>query len=98
MGGERSMENAVRQKAKRLNVENHLILSGNRQDADKLYSAMDAFLLPSFFEGLGIVFVEAQLSGLPTFGSDALPMEINISPLMTRLSLKSRQKRGPKKF
>lgn len=86
--GSGPMEDVVIQKAQRMNVKDKLMFLGNRQDVNKLYSAMDVFLLPSFFEGLGIVFVEAQLSGLPTFGSDVLPSEINISPFMYRLSLK----------
>lgn len=86
--GSGPMEHVVIQKAQRLGIKNSLILLGNREDVNRFYSAMDVFLLPSFFEGLGIVFVEAQLSGLPTFGNDTLPVEINISPLMYRLSLK----------
>lgn len=92
--GSGPMEKLVIEKAQKLNIKKNLILLGNRQDINKLYSAMDVFLLPSIFEGLGIVFVEAQLSGLPTFGSDILPEEVNISPLMSKLSLKY----SPKKW
>ena len=40
---------------------------------------MDVFVFPSFFEGLGIVAVEAQMSGLPCVVSDKVPLEVKFS-------------------
>lgn len=49
---------------------------------------MDLFLFPSLYEGLGIVLIEAQMSGLPCIISDTIPKEADISStLVTRLSL-----------
>ena len=58
---------------------------GNRRDVGELYMAMDVFLFPSLFEGLGIVGVEAQAAGTPTVCTDTLPREINVSSLLYRL-------------
>lgn len=63
------------------------IFLGRRENIGRWYSAMDLFLLPSFFEGLGIVFLEAQCSGLPCFGSDFVPIDTEITELMYRISL-----------
>ena len=58
-----------------LGLGEDLILLGNRADTPHLYSAFDAFLLPSFFEGMPISALEAQACGLPCFLSDAITRE-----------------------
>lgn len=40
---------------------------GQRSDVNELFQAMDVFCLPSLYEGLPVVGVEAQASGLPCF-------------------------------
>lgn len=53
---------------------------GRREDMPELYQAMDCFVLPSLFEGLGIVLVEAQATGLCCFASaDVIPSMVRIS-------------------
>lgn len=90
--GDGELKELVKKKVEECGLDNNFILLGNRNDVNELYSAMDVFLLPSLFEGLGIVYVEAMISGLPTFGPDILPEELNFSPLMHRLSLKESPK------
>lgn len=69
-------------------------LLGNRQDISELMQAADAFLLPSLFEGLGIVLVEAQAAGLPCFASkDVIPLAVNITGLVNFISLKESAER-----
>lgn len=76
-------------KAATLEISERMILLSDRRDMDRLYQAMDVFVLPSLYEGLGIVAIEAQSSGLPTICSDGVAEDANISPLFERLSLES---------
>lgn len=73
--GEGELEQQVRGQVQALGIQGKVIFTGARQDADKLYSAMDAFCLPSFYEGLGIVAWEAQANGLPCVLASAVPDE-----------------------
>lgn len=60
---------------------------GMREDVPKLMQAADICLMPSLFEGFGIVAIEAQAASLPTIISDQFPNEIDVSMYITRLSL-----------
>lgn len=60
-------------------------LLGFRQDVPALMQAMDVFVLPSRWEGLGIVYVEAQAAGLYAFGTDeVVPKEAAVCPELMR--------------
>lgn len=60
---------------------------GNRKDMNRIYQAMDVFVFPSFFEGLGIVAIEAQAAGVPIVCSEGLPPETDITPIYRKLLL-----------
>ena len=66
--------------------ERYMILS-NRSDIPDILSAMDAFVFPSIYEGLGIALIEAQKMKLPCFKSENVPDYAVISNLVTSLSL-----------
>lgn len=63
-------------------LQKAVIFTGARGDVDKLYSVMDVFCLPSFFEGLPVVAAEAQASGLPCVYSDQVTPEAGITALV----------------
>lgn len=63
----------------RLGLERDVVLAGFREDIPAMLSAFDLFALPSRFEGLGIVLIEAQASGLGCIASTAVPRETAIS-------------------
>ncbi|MCF8002345.1 MAG: glycosyltransferase [Halanaerobiales bacterium] len=69
------------------NIRKKVIFTGIRNDVPNLLQAMDLFVLPSKYEGFGNVFLEAQVSGLPTVASTEVPKETKISELITYLSL-----------
>lgn len=54
-------------------------LLGQRSDVNELYQAFDAFALPSLYEGLCLVGVEAQAAGLPCLFSDAITHEVDVT-------------------
>lgn len=78
----------VREKAKSYGVENHVKFLGDRSDVFWVEQAMDAFVLPSLFEGLPVTMIEAQAAGLPCFISDKVPIECKVTNLVTQISLK----------
>ncbi len=66
------LEAAARAQAAALGVADRVIFAGVRSDVDRCYQAMDAFLLPSLFEGVPVVLIEAQASGLPCLVADTV--------------------------
>lgn len=88
MVGAGEMEEEIKSYAKELGLNNVKWLSPVN-DVEKYYSAFDMFLLPSLWEGLGIVGIESQCSGLPTVISDVLPRDLDQTDLVHRLSLAS---------
>ena len=87
--GEGSLRPQIELKASQLGLTDHVIFAGVRSDVPRLMrGAMDVFLFPSLFEGLGNVRIEAQSAGLPSVVSDVVPEEGDlIKPLVRRLSL-----------
>lgn len=80
LAGSGELEEAVRRKTARLGLTDSVRFLGNRSDTPDLYQAMDVFLLPSRYEGLPVVGVEAQAAGLPLVISDRVPPETLVLP------------------
>lgn len=89
--GEGELKEKIQKKVKELNIDKSVIFLGNRKDVNELYQAMDCFAFPSKFEGLGIVLIEAQVSGLNVISSSNIPEEAivteNIKLLDTEIDL-----------
>jgi Glycosyltransferase len=82
------MENEIRQAVLENHIENNVVFMGSRNDVPDLMQAADAFLLPSLYEGLPIVAVEAQAASLPAILSENISHEVKISDLVAFISLK----------
>lgn len=87
IGADGTLLPSVRRQASELGIADSVIFTGLRSDIGALLSAMDAFCLPSRFEGLGIALIEAQANGLPCLSSDHIPSEAKILPMHKQLSL-----------
>lgn len=84
-GGDRE---AVENRIQELGLEKKVVLTGYRADVEKIMCGMDVFLLPSRMEGFGIVLIEAQGCGLPTYTSaNVVPREVAVTPLLHFLEL-----------
>ena len=77
--GAGSDEKKLKQYVSDFQLEDKIIFTGNRKDANKFYKAFDCFLLPSLYEGLPTVAIEAQLSGLPCIISNNVTTEVKIA-------------------
>lgn len=77
--GQGSLEFEIKEKIKEYNLDNNVIFTGVVNDCADYYQAMDCFLLPSNFEGLGVVLIEAQCSGLHCIASNNVPKSANLT-------------------
>lgn len=85
--GDGKLRTAIEEKILQLDLKNSVILTGVRTDVMNLLQAMDVFVFPSYFEGLGTVLIEAQASGLKCFASDTIPHEAKITDLIQFIPL-----------
>jgi glycosyltransferase involved in cell wall biosynthesis len=70
LAGDGPLEPALREQARRLGLERYVVFAGRRDDVPDLLAAADLFVLPSLFEGLPLVVLEAMAAGVPVVGTD----------------------------
>ena len=75
-------ENQIKEYAKDLIDNKQVLFLGKRNDSNRIYQAIDSFLLPSFYEGLPVVLVESQTAGLPSFTSDVVTKQVELTDLV----------------
>ena len=87
--GDGPLRAAIEAKVNGYSIEKHFLFAGLRSDVPALMKgAMDVFLFPSLYEGLGLALLEAQAAGLTSVVSDTVPGESDVIPsLVERLSL-----------
>lgn len=78
LAGDGPLKEEIQNKVKELKLDKYVKFLGQRNDANELYQAMDAFVLPSLYEGLPVVGVEAQAAGLPCFFSTDMTKETKV--------------------
>ncbi len=85
--GTGDLEGEMRKKIHSLSLDGSVVIVSNREDIPEILNAIDSFVFPSLYEGLGIVLVEAQASGIKCVVSDRVNSEVYLSPLVVPLSL-----------
>ncbi|MBQ3013808.1 MAG: glycosyltransferase, partial [Clostridia bacterium] len=83
--GDGALRGEIEEKINSLGISDSVKLLGSRGDVAELMQAMDVFLLPSIWEGLPVVLIEAQAAGLPCLVSDTVTKEANLTGLCTYL-------------
>lgn len=76
-------------KEKMSGIWDNILFLGKRTDVDRLYQAMDVFMLPSRYEGLPVVAIEAQMSGVRTVISKNVSSEAVLSASTVVMELSS---------
>ena len=79
----------VKRKIKAYGLENVVRLLGRRDDVNKIMQAADVLVMPSFFEGLTVVGIEAQASDLPLLLSDTVTKDLGLLPSTQFISLEA---------
>ena len=88
MIGDGPLESEIVSFSKNKQLFEKIIFLRKIENIQNYYQAMDALLFPSNYEGLGMVAIEAQCSGLPVFASDKVPDEARLSDLFIKIPLK----------
>ncbi len=70
-------------------LENYVIMTGNVMNVHEYLSTMDVFAFPSLYEGMPLSIIEVQSNGLPCVISDAVPQDVFLTDLLTKLSLQA---------
>lgn len=87
--GDGELKNKINNKAMKLGIKDKVIMVGSTNNVNNYLQAMDIFLFPSLFEGLGIAAIEAQAAGLPCLISEYVPDEVCVTQLATKIPVKS---------
>lgn len=91
MVGRGNLEAELKNKAREWKIDSNVKFLGVRSDVDRLLNAFDLFVLPSLYEGLPVVLVEAQANGLPEVVSDKVTKEAEITDLIEFMPLTARE-------
>ena len=81
------LQDEIKEEVKKFKLDNSVVFLNIRSDINEWLNCMDVFLLPSLYEGLPVVGVEAQATGLPVVTSDKVTKELPIQKLVKYISL-----------
>ena len=85
--GKGENQKKIEEKIEKLGLKNKVTLLIDRSDVAELYQAMDIFVMPSLFEGLPVVGIEAQASGMPCLVSNRISKELLITSNIKMINL-----------
>lgn len=81
----------VAARAEQMGLTDRVRFTGIRNDVNRCMSAFDVFAMPSLYEGLPLVLIEAQANGLRCIINETLPSDCDLTDLMLRLPLRAEE-------
>lgn len=87
LAGQGPLMKSIQNKARDSGLSGNVRFLGQQKNVHELYQVFDTVILPSLYEGLGMVLIEAQCAGLPCFCSTGVSPEAKISSNLTYISL-----------
>lgn len=87
LAGEGPLREEIAQQAKDLGIEDRVLFLHQQSEPWRIYHVLDAFVMPSLYEGLGLAGIEAEANGLPCFFSNRIPLEVALNDNCFFLSL-----------
>ena len=85
--GDGEWKDKIERSVSELELSEYVKFVGNTDNVASYLSAMDIFVFPSLFEGLGIAAIEAECSGLNVYISDGVPDEAILTPNTKKIPL-----------
>lgn len=89
--GDGELRPQIEKQINSLKINDKVILTGAVSNVNDYLQAMDVFVFPSIFEGLGMAVIEAQAAGLPCIVSSIIPKSALITNLIEKVYLKEKQ-------
>lgn len=77
--GDGDLKNEIKNKVKELKIDKNIFFTGVRKDIPNILKNSNLFILPSIYEGLGLVLLEAQSSNIPCLVSEAIQPEVDLN-------------------
>ena len=91
--GDGELQAEIVNKVNYLGLSNNVCFLGSCANVNQLLQAIDVFVFPSLYEGLGISVLEAQAAGLPCIISSSIPKDCLVTNLVTQMSLQESPER-----
>lgn len=89
--GTGSLREEIEKRCKKLGISDRVVILYNIQNTEEYYDAADAFILPSLYEGMGIVVIESQACGLYTLISDKVTREVGVTDISNFLPIEGEE-------
>lgn len=87
LAGDGELLEKIKKQAIEMQLDSKVIFLGHRTDVENILQAFDCFVLPSLYEGLPFVLLEAQCSGLKVLASDVISPEAKVTDNIFTLNL-----------